>query len=93
MEDEVLLESETDEEIQEESSEDEFETSEQEEGTEEIVESESEENIEFDYERLESAVLQDDFTLDSDLNDLFLTDVLLLFVVFVLVVIFASKEV
>ena len=93
MEDEVLLESETIEEIQEESSEDELETGEEEETSQEIVESESEETFEIDYERLESAVLQDDFTLDTDLDDLFLTDVLLLFVVFILLVIFASKEV
>lgn len=91
---EVLLESETSEEVLEESTEIEFESSEEMEtvsGAEFV--GESNDTIEIDYERLEEAVLQDDFTLDSDLNDLYLTDVLLLFVVFILVVVFASKEV
>ena len=90
---ELLYESESSEEIQEETSENESESSEEISESTENFESESNETIEIDYERLEEAVLQDDFTLDSDLNDLFLTDVLLLFVVFILVVIFASKEV
>lgn len=95
MEDEGLLfESETNEEIQEESLENESESSEEmeSESTEEF-ETESYETIDIDYQRFEEAVLQDDFTLDSDLNDLFLTDALLLFVVFILVVVFASREV
>lgn len=54
---------------------------------------ESGDDLTLDYERLESAIMSDEFTLDSDLNDLFLTDVLLLFIVFVLAVVFASKEV
>lgn len=53
---------------------------------------ESGDNLTFDYERLESAMLADEFTLDSDLNDLYLTDVLLLFIVFILAIVFASKE-
>ena len=90
MEDEELLfESETVEEVQEESSEIEFESSEEEETSETP---ESGDDLTLDYDRLESIAMQDEFTLDSDLNDLFLTNVLLLIVVFLLVVVFVSKE-
>ena len=82
MEDEELLfEQETSEEIQEEYSENESESSEAEE-TSEVPE--SGDDLTLDYDRLESAIMSDEFTLDSDLNDLFLTDVLLMLIVFIL---------
>lgn len=87
--DDVLTEESTEESIEESNEESTEESTE--EFTGEFIEESSGET--FDYDRLESAVLQDDFTLDTDLDDLFLTDVLLLLVVFILVVIFASKEV
>ena len=90
MEDEELLfEQETSEEIQEEYSENESESSEAEE-TSEVPE--SGDDLTLDYDRLESAIMSDEFTLDSDLNDLFLTDVLLMLIVFILAIVFASKE-
>lgn len=90
MEDEELLfEQETSEEIQEEYSENESESSEAEE-TSEVPE--SGDDLTLDYDRLESAIMSDEFTLDSDLNDLFLTDVLLMLIVFILAIVFATKE-
>ena len=91
------MESEFDIEMETEESEETIETSEVEEieETEETETGETQESgddLTLDYERLESVMMADEFTLDSDLNDLFLTDVLLLFIVFILAIVFATKE-
>ena len=89
----VEVETEETEESQETEVMEETESSEDSEENETTETPESGDDLTLDYERLESAIMSDEFTLDSDLNDLFLTDVLLLLIVFVLAAVFASKEV